>query len=229
MIEKVYEYNQHFVAMMNVINAARLNPPVSGHKHHIIPKAYFKMHNMEVDNSESNLVLLSLEDHQKIHKLIVLCVKDPLLKSKMGFAVHRLGSRLPGQIHHSEHAKELLRKAATGNKNCLGKKWTDAEKKKSSDAHKGQIAWNKGKHGIYSEETLAKLSAAKLGTHVSDETRRKMSEAQKGHISAMKGRTQSEEAKKLIGRAAKGRKMPFRGKTWKLINGKRVWIDKEVE
>ncbi len=145
MIEKVYEYNQHFVAMMNVINAARLNPPESGHKHHIIPKAYFKLHNMEVDDSESNLVLLTLEDHQKIHKLIVLCVKDPILKSKMGFAVHRLGSRLPGQIHHTEHAKELLRKAATGNKNCLGKKWTDAEKKKLSDSHKGQAPGNKDK------------------------------------------------------------------------------------
>ena len=30
-------------------------------------------------------------------------------------------------------------------KNCLGKKWTDAEKKKLSDAHKGQIPSNKDK------------------------------------------------------------------------------------
>lgn len=30
---EVFEYNQHFVAMMNVINAARLNPPESGHNH----------------------------------------------------------------------------------------------------------------------------------------------------------------------------------------------------
>lgn len=145
MIELVYEYNQHFVAMMNVINAARLNPPESGHKHHIIPKCYYKMNNMKIDDSESNKVLLSVSDHQKIHKLIVLCVKDPILRSRMGFAVHRLGGRLPGQIHHSEHAKELLKKAATGNKNCLGKKWTAEERKRSSEAHKGQVPVNKGK------------------------------------------------------------------------------------
>ena len=144
MIEKVFNYNQHFVAMMNIINAARLNPPENGHKHHIIPQCYYKMNNMTVDNSESNLVLLSPLDHQKIHKLAVLCVKDPILKSKMGYAVHILGGSMTG-MHHTEHAKELLRKAATGNKNCLGKKWTDAEKKKSSDSHKGQIPGNKDK------------------------------------------------------------------------------------
>ena len=135
MIKKVFDYNQHFVAMMNVINAARLNPPERGHKHHIIPKCYYRMHNVEVDNSESNLVLLSATDHQLVHKLAVLCVKDPILRSKMGFAVHILGGSMTG-MHHTEHAKELLRKAAMGNKNCLGKKL--------SEAHKGQIAWNKG-------------------------------------------------------------------------------------
>lgn len=40
MIDKVFEYNQHFVAMMNIINAARLNTPKEGHKHHIIPKCW---------------------------------------------------------------------------------------------------------------------------------------------------------------------------------------------
>lgn len=145
MIDQVCEYNQHFVAMMNIINKARLFPPKSGHKHHIIPKSWFKMNNLPVDNSEENLVLLSLEDHQKVHKLLILCVKDPILKSKMGYAVHRLGESLPYQIHHSEQTKEKIRKAATGNKNCLGKKWTDVEKKKLSDSHKGQIPSNKDK------------------------------------------------------------------------------------
>lgn len=31
-ILEVFEYNQHFVAMMNIINAARLNPPESCQK-----------------------------------------------------------------------------------------------------------------------------------------------------------------------------------------------------
>lgn len=54
----VFTYNQYFVAMMNIINAARLNPPESGHKHHIIPRCWFKMMKLQVDNSKTNLVML---------------------------------------------------------------------------------------------------------------------------------------------------------------------------
>ena len=39
----------------------------------------------------------------------------------------------------------------------------------------------------------------------------------------------TEEHKKNIGLKIKGRKMPFAGKTWKVIDGKRVWISKEAE
>lgn len=224
MIEQVFEYNQHFVAMMNVINAAKLNKPSQGHFHHIIPQCYYKMNNMQVDNSENNLVLLSPEDHLKVHKLAVLCAKSSELKSKMGYAVHILGGTMTG-LHHSEHTKELLRHTSKGNKNRLGKKLNDEQRKRLSEAHKGQIPWNTGIK--MSDESKAKMSAAKLGTHQSDVTKAKLSASLKGRISPMKDRTQSEEAKNLISKSSKGRKMPFKGKTWKLINGKRVWINKE--
>lgn len=41
-ILEVFEYNQHFVAMMNIINSARLCNNKVGHKHHIIPRSWFK-------------------------------------------------------------------------------------------------------------------------------------------------------------------------------------------
>lgn len=66
LINKVFEYNQHFIAMMNIINVARLNPPESGHKHHIIPKCWFKMNNLPIDNSDDNLVLLTEEHRRKL-------------------------------------------------------------------------------------------------------------------------------------------------------------------
>ena len=86
----VFTYNQHFVAMMNIINAAKLNPPDKGQKHHIIPKCWFKMNNLPVDNSKDNLILLSYEDHVKVHRLAVLCVTVPLIGRNMALAVHRL-------------------------------------------------------------------------------------------------------------------------------------------
>lgn len=90
MITQVFEYNQHFVAMMNIINAARLNPPTKGHKHHIIPRCWYKKNNLPVDNSKDNLVLLSEEDHIKVHRLSILCAANSQLKYRMALAVHRL-------------------------------------------------------------------------------------------------------------------------------------------
>lgn len=45
---------------------------------------------------------------------------------------------------------------------------------------KGQIPWNKNKTGIYSKETIRKMSLANKDKKFSKETRRKISEAGKG-------------------------------------------------
>ena len=156
--DNLFVYNQHFVAMMNVINAARLNPPTKGHIHHIIPKCWFKMNNLPIDNSKDNLVLLSEEDHQKVHRLCVLCVKDKDMKSKMGFAVHRLHGSMCG-LHHTEDTKKKMSKSRKGkvpknldslHKAQIGKERSEITKKRISEGRKGKgkdiVPWNKGKH-----------------------------------------------------------------------------------
>lgn len=124
LINKVFEYNQHFVAMMNIINVARLNPPESGHKHHIIPKCWFKMMNQPIDNSDDNLVLLTKEQHMQVHKLAAMCIIGSDMRSAMGFAVHMLHGSFSG-MHHSEETRRKL-----------------------SESHKGIVPWNKGKKGL---------------------------------------------------------------------------------
>ena len=52
------------------------------------------------------------------------------------------------------------------------------------------------------------------GTHLTEETRRKISEVLKG------GHVHTAESKRKLSEAHKG-------KTWKVINGKRVWLTKE--
>jgi len=42
-----------------------------------------------------------------------------------------------------------------------GKKRSDETRRKLSASHKGKPTWNKGKRGIYSEETIAKIKAAR--------------------------------------------------------------------
>ena len=62
---------------------------------------------------------------------------------------------------------------------------------------KGQVPWNKGKTGIYSEETKRKMSLASKGRKLSEEHRRKLS---------FKGKKHSEESKKKNRLAHLGRK-----------------------
>ena len=49
--------------------------------------------------------------------------------------------------------------------------------RKLSKANKGQIAWNKGKIGIYSNKTLKKMSDARMGKKLSEEQKKKISAA----------------------------------------------------
>ena len=92
---------------------------------------------------------------------------------------------------------------------------------------------HKGK--TFSEETRSKISAAKKGKFLSEDTRKKMSETKKGKkrmpfseehrrkiSEAKKGKVRSEDTRMKISEAIKG-------KTWKLIDGKRVWLPKEVK
>lgn len=195
-ILEVFEYNQHFVAMMNIINSARLCNNKVGHKHHIIPRSWFKWKGLTVDNSEFNLILLTEEQHLLVHKLAALCIKDDIMISNMKRSIHMLhGGSMVG-IHHTEESK-----------------------RKMSESHKGQIAWNKG-------------------LHWSDATKKKISEASKGRVPPNKGKKASKELRRKLSEAAKNSESKIahcrkyagnrKGTHWKLVNGKRVYYGSSV-
>ena len=68
-----------------------------------------------------------------------------------------------------------------------------------------------------------KISKGMLGHKVSDETKQKMSKAKKNKYS---GRPMSEETKRKISEAHKGKIGYWAGKHWKLVDGKRVIVEK---
>lgn len=56
-------------------------------KHHIIPRAAFKINNIKVDNTKNNVVTLSYQDHLMAHYLLYKCIKNKMLKYKMAKAL----------------------------------------------------------------------------------------------------------------------------------------------
>ena len=92
-------------------------------------------------------------------------------------------------------------------------------RKEHSSLHK------EGKHS--SEETRNKISEVMKVKHkgkiLSEEIKCKISESMKGKNTWMKGRKLSEETRNKISEANKGKHAKFKGKHWKLVDGKRVW------
>jgi DNA mismatch endonuclease (patch repair protein) len=78
-----------------------------------------------------------------------------------------------------------------------GSKMTLEQRQRLSEAHKGQTSWNKGRIGVYSEET-----------------RKKLSESHKGKTTWIKGRHHTEESKGKMSQALKGKPAWNKGKTF---------------
>lgn len=213
-MNKVFDYNQHFVAMMNIINTARLNPPESGHKHHIVPKCWFKLHNMPIDNSDDNIILLTYEDHCRVHKLMTLCAKDEDLCKRFKFAYTRVTNGSVLGLKHTVESKAKMSYSARHRKTQpKGYHLSEERRKQISESQKGRVPWNKGKHGIYSEETLAKMS--KANSHViTDECKSKISKA-------LSGIKRSDDTKSKISNAV-------RGCHYIKVNGKKVRVNEDM-
>lgn len=157
MIEEVFEYNQFFVSVMNIINFSRLCPPTEGHKHHIIPKSWFKLHNLPINNSEENLVLVSYENHLKLHKLYVKCMKENAMKAKMACAYTKLGGKIIENSyfigknnsfygkHHSKETKEKLSKKRKQHPTLPTELTTEMRAKISEKTSKRNMTMNVGR------------------------------------------------------------------------------------
>ncbi len=96
----------------------------------------------------------------------------------------------------------------------IGKKRSKKSCEQMSKSHKGQVPWNKGLTGIYSEETKSRMGNSRYGKDNqfygkkhSEESKRIMSDKKKGKSSHMLGKKHSKETRKKISKSNKGRVM----------------------
>lgn len=85
------EYLELYIKLM-IVNKNRLYLKKSTNKHHIIPKSYYKMSNIPIDNSKENLINLLYKDHILAHYYLCLCTINEL-KQKQVFAFFSLVNR----------------------------------------------------------------------------------------------------------------------------------------
>ena len=72
----------------------------------------------------------------------------------------------------------------------------EEQKKKISQSNKGKTPWNKGKHGIFSEESRKRISNRFKGKPLSEEHKKKISEANKGKTFSIEARKKMSESRK---------------------------------
>lgn len=160
MIIDVFDIDtDEYKEMLSIILNAKLNPPEKGYVHHIIPRCYFKYFGLKIDNSISNTVLLSFEDHKRVHRLAYKCAKYSWLRQKLGYAAIAFGEK-PSSWTITEETRVKL-----------------------SNSHKGKKVWNKGIK--WSCPAISdKLKGRKLPKR-SEEHCRHISEAKKGKTPVM--------------------------------------------
>lgn len=71
-------------------------------RHHILPKAYYRLKNLKVDNTKNNIIKLSFANHCKAHWLLYFCTKDELkYANQTAFAI-----MINGLVKHIEDYTE---------------------------------------------------------------------------------------------------------------------------
>lgn len=145
----IVEENKYLDKYVEIVSNPTNN--VKYEKHHIIPVAYYKMQNIDVDNSDSNIVQLSVYEHILAHYYACLCFNEPL-KHKMIHAFCLMSKEDKSLLNSSEqvileklsHVSELR---LMHNKLLSQRVFSEEtlERMRPSWFKKGQTSPNKGK------------------------------------------------------------------------------------
>ena len=198
-----------------------VRPLINGYTevHHIIPIS------IGGTNDKSNLVALTAKEHFICHAILPNMVLDEH-KKKMNYAFWRManatGKRYTPSSRIYELAKKQFIESQQGHPNYLLNHTPESKK---------QIS-------ISMKEVLSKLTPEEKSIRMkkscsspeswTDERRRKISKALTGITRSTETRTKMSKAKQNLTIEQKLKCGDSnRGKTWKLVDGKRVWVNKE--
>jgi hypothetical protein len=197
-------------------------------KHHILPVSSGGTNDIE------NLVLLSIHDHFWAHVyyaqetgkcktapswlLHTYCAKETFTEQEWNEAAeiaYELQSEAMQNLkrrtgwHHSEETKQKMREKALGNTRGFGRKDSQEVKEKRANSLTGR------KNTEEAKQKMREAAKLRKRTKHSEETKQKIRLSNIGQKRSLETREKQSLQKK--------------GKSWKLINGKRVWSSKIEE
>lgn len=168
-------------------------------KHHIIPKCYYKLNNLEIDNSDSNCVNLLYKDHILAHYYLCLCVDNNNKK-----LIYYFYNSFLHMIKADANNKIKINNFDTDDLNDYQNIYYEW-KILNSELQKGSTAWNKG----LTKETDGRVAKYAKPRHFSKEhnehNRQSLIRYYKTHDGTMKGKHLSIESKIKISLANKGK------------------------
>lgn len=182
-------------------------------EHHIVPKC------LGGSNKKINLVLLTAKEHFLCHWLLCKMVDDINSRQKLyhAFSSFLRSTKIQSRIYTSKQyeiarmyaSRAMTMQTETKKKERLKK---SSETKKRMFASGELIPWNKGKTGVYSDETLSKMGKyerdEKWRLNASESARKQFienghpSKGKTGYLSGNFGSKRSEETKKRMSEAS---------------------------
>ncbi len=128
--------NQYYIRMMEIIDYRRKNVLVyinsvkdrpkdyiKCQRHHIIPRAWYRHHGYEIDNSKDNIVYLTPSEHLEVHVMLreyFKCVNDLDMHYAMALAVDRMSNGNPewiDKVVNDDNEKQFFLKTYEDNIN----------------------------------------------------------------------------------------------------------------
>lgn len=221
------EDNQWLDAYVDLINSNLLTAHQAyiTQKHHIIPKFYFKDNNIAVDNSESNVVNLSIKDHVLAHYYLCRCTTDKYKGKNYASIQYILRNKQVKQLpelyefvilldnideYYNEY-RELINKTAHTKEAC---------EKQSNSLQKFWVTLDKN-NCTWLQARSAKCRDYMANRNVSCTTRQKMSKAAaqrigkknpfygKKHSNATKKTISEKNSKRVIAKTSTGEELYF--------------------
>ena len=220
------KYSKWYFSLINV-RKLKVNESSYVEKHHIIPKS------LGGTDDKENLVYLTAREHYIAHLLLVKMTEGND-KAKMSFALKCMSNFK--NKHHQRYIPpskiyEIERKAFSQSSSEYNKGHPNYLKFHKEETKEKIRSTQKARFAKMSEEekkdwVLQSLSSPKSWT---EDRKKKISESTTGKKKTKteafyqsKEKTREQRTIRMIENAKKNK-----GKTWKLINGKRVWMEKK--